>query len=90
MSWPGIGHGRTQSFWVLEATAVKAEVGQPGQLIKAGLFQRRVVVGVAVVEADHLVSPGAQRPGGVEADEAGGSGEQDARHCYSGALRPMP
>ena len=47
------------------------------KLGQARLLQRRIVIGVEVVQADDALAPLQQTPGGVKADEAGGAGDQD-------------
>ena len=58
--------------------AVRAQEGAPRHL------QRRVVVGVVVVDADDAVAALAEGEGAVRADEPGGAGDQ---HRQPGALR---
>jgi hypothetical protein len=59
----------------VQALEAKARLRrQPGQ---PGLLERRVVVVVEVVDADHLVAARQQALGHVHADEAGRAGDQD-------------
>ncbi|MOA09662.1 hypothetical protein D3C78_1295120 [compost metagenome] len=70
---------------------VEAEIRQPAQLGQACLLEFDAVVVVEVVDADYLVSLGTQPAGGVEADEAGGAGDQKPHAASSTRLpRPMP
>ena len=57
------------------------------QARQARLFQRRVVVAVEVVVADDLVAVGQQPLGGVVTDEAGGTGDENARQAIRAGPR---
>ncbi|MNY58040.1 hypothetical protein D3C86_1943310 [compost metagenome] len=78
-----------QAVLVDDIELVETEVGQPRQLGEARLLERHAVVVVEVVDADHLVPFSAQPPGGVEADEAGGAGDQEL-HAAPSLLQPRP
>ncbi len=56
---------------VMAVVRIGLKLGQPG------LLQRRVIIGVEVVQPDNAFAPLQQTPGGMEADEAGGAGDQD-------------
>lgn len=55
----------------------ETEARQRLQLRQPRLLERRVVVVVQVVQAQHLVAPRQQQLGDVHADEASGAGEED-------------
>ena len=48
-----------------------------GQLGQTRFFQRRIVVGVEVVDAEHLVTAVEETPRNVVADEAGRAADED-------------
>src|SRR5262249_26336151 len=48
-----------------------------GELVEPRLLERRVVVGVEIVEADDAVAVREQTTRDVEADEAGRAGDED-------------
>ncbi|MNC44026.1 hypothetical protein D3C75_929190 [compost metagenome] len=56
---------------------------QQGQ---TSLLQRRVVIGVEVVQADDRLAALQQPPGGVEADEAGRAGDEDGIVGHQAAI----
>lgn len=53
------------------------EVLVAGELLEPRLFKHRVVIRRQVIDADHFAPGLDQAPRGVEADEAGGTGDQD-------------
>ncbi|MET4261147.1 uncharacterized membrane protein YbhN (UPF0104 family) [Bradyrhizobium sp. S3.12.5] len=55
----------------------KAETGLVAEQRKPRLLQRRIVIAVEIVEPDHGPPLGQQLPGGVKADETGGSRDQN-------------
>jgi hypothetical protein len=60
---------------------------------QARLFQRRVVVGVQIIEPDHLVAACEECFAQVETDESGGAGDEDfhmPRYYQAQALTPRP
>ncbi|MCY1441872.1 hypothetical protein D9M71_582110 [compost metagenome] len=75
-----------QSGLVGDIQALEAEAGAGRQPIEPRLLERHAVVVVEVVDADHLMAFRAQAQGGVEADEAGGAGDQ---HFHGHSPRPM-
>ncbi len=60
----------------------EAEVGVGLELLQPRELQRRVVVVVEVVDADHFVAALQQDLRDVHADKPGGAGEQDF-HCFA-------
>ena len=65
------------------------EAGVDGKLGEPRLFQRRVVVGVEIVDSDDGAAVGEQALGNMIADEPGDSGDEDRPHdaCF---LEPSP
>ena len=62
----------------------------PPELRQAGLLQAGIVIAVQVVDADDGVAALEQSEAGVEADEAGGAGDQEFHGCATlTAARPM-
>ena len=48
-----------------------------GELGAAGFLQRRIVVGIHVVDADNVPSFAQQPPGNMESDKSGGTGDEN-------------
>ena len=67
--------GHARAVGEIEGVVAIARFGQ--QAVEPRLFQGRVVIVVEVVDADHRLPAGQQAAGGVEADEAGRSGDED-------------
>ena len=59
-----------------EIELVERKAVAPLELLEARLLQPHVVVAVEIVEPDHLVAAVEQRLGGVESDEARGTGDE--------------
>ena len=68
---------------------MEAEIGEVEQLLQACQLQLDAVVGVEVVDADHLDARLAQAPRNVVADEPGHAGNQYG-HAGCPWPRPMP
>ncbi len=74
------GEQRVHPCPIGDVELAEREAGTPGQARQTRVLQRRVVIVVQVVDADHLVAPLEQRDGDVRTDETGSAGEQDLRH----------
>ncbi|MNV85059.1 hypothetical protein D3C71_1789800 [compost metagenome] len=72
-----------------DVEGVEAEIGKAEQLLQARQLQLDAVVGIEVVDADHLDACFAQAPRNVVADEAGHAGNQYG-HAGCTWPRPMP
>ena len=55
----------------------ETEIAVGRETLEARPLERGVVIVIEVVDADHLVAALEQQAGDVQADEAGGTGDQD-------------
>ena len=74
---PRFGEQPLHAGAVGEIELVEGEAVAPLKLREPRLLQPHVVVGIEIVEPDHLVAAVEQRLGGVVSDEAGGAGDED-------------
>ena len=56
---------------------LELEIGECLELRDPGLLETRIVIGIEVIEADHVVSVRQQPPRNVHADKAGRSGDEN-------------
>ena len=56
---------------------LELEIGECLELRDPRLLETRVVIGIEVIEADHVVSVHQQPPRNVHADESGRSGDEN-------------
>ena len=66
---------------------LEAEIGEAEQPLQARQFQLDAVVGIEVVDADHIDACLAQAASDMEADEAGHAGNQ---YGHAGCTWPRP
>ena len=68
----------------VELVEGEARIREPGEAV---MLQPRVVIGVQVVEPDHLPAFGEQTQRDGAADETGNAGDENAGHTAPGATR---
>src|SRR5262249_5322144 len=75
---------------VSEVELGETERRMPGQFVEPRPPECRIVIGVEIVEADNGAGVGQQTTRDMEADEAGGAGDEDwiSRHGRPLMLRP--
>jgi hypothetical protein len=71
------GKERRHAGAVGEIEFRETEAFELGQLREARILQRRIVIGVEIVEADDGAAGFQQPPRDVKADETGGAGDED-------------
>jgi hypothetical protein len=82
MTPPGrVVRGIRRAFYVNPSRELttRAESGECLEFCDAGLFQARIVIGVEIIEAHHLVSVRQLPPRDVHADEAGSAEQRPFR-----------
>ncbi|MNE83370.1 hypothetical protein D3C80_1801800 [compost metagenome] len=83
------GEQLLQFVRVGDIEGVEAEIGKAEQLLQARQFQLDAVIGIEVINANHLYACFAQAPRNVVADETRHAGNQYG-HAGCTWPRPMP
>ncbi len=73
----GVSHQRRKGLGVGHVKALQAEARMVHEGLEAGLLQRRIVIGVEVVDAYDLLAPLEQPQGDEPTDESGCAGDDD-------------